>query len=112
MKRVFLLVIATIYSLLSINANNNDVVIVYRNDGIVNGFVRSQIDSIKYSKIGIDNIEYAQYVVNEIWTQDSLYRIPIEVIDSVSFVAPPTIYQDDAVPMSAELCSLMSTKIR
>ena len=36
MKRVFLLVIATIYSLLSINANNNDVVIVYRNDGIVN----------------------------------------------------------------------------
>ena len=105
MKRVFLLVIATIYSLLSINANNNDVVIVYRNDGIVNGFVRSQIDSIKYSKTGIDNIEYAQYVVNEIWTQDSLYRIPIEVIDSVSFVAPPTIYQDDVVPMSAELCS-------
>ena len=60
MKRVFLLVIATIYSLLSINANNKDVVIVYRNDGIVNGFVRSQIDSIKYSKTGIDNIEYAQ----------------------------------------------------
>lgn len=105
MRKVFLFVIAAIYGFLSVNANNKDVVIVYRNDGIVNGFVRSQIDSIRYSKTGIDNIEYAQYVVNEIWTQDSLYRIPIEVIDSVSFVAPPTIYQDDAEPMSAELCS-------
>ena len=67
---------------------------VYRNDGRMNAFLMSQVDSMSYSTIGIDGIRYATPVVQEIWTKDSLYRIPISVIDSISYQTPEPIIKN------------------
>lgn len=67
----------------------------YRNDGDFNAWLHVDIDSITYSKYGIDGAEYDNVVVQEVWTPDSLYRIPIEVIDSIGFTTPETKYKEE-----------------
>ena len=61
---------------------------IYRNDGDFNGFFFDQVSRISYSKIDLDSIEHDVYVIQEVETADSLYRIPLASIDSVSFVQP------------------------
>lgn len=60
----------------------------YRNDGHFNGWLNSDVDSITYSCIDTLGIEHDEVVVQEVWTPDSLYRIPLETIDSLGFRAP------------------------
>lgn len=65
---------------------------VYRSDGVINTFISSEIDSMTYSCIDLDSIQQNEYVTQEIYTPDSIYRIPISIIDSVGFVTPKTVY--------------------
>lgn len=76
---------------------------VYRNDGQFNAFFHSEIDSIVCSPIGLDSTRYAYDVVQEFWTEDSVYRIPIASIDSVSFVTPEVILSEKVVRMEGGL---------
>lgn len=95
MKRL----IATFSLLLTMIAGasaQNDAMYVYRNDGVINAFLKTDIDSVRYSHLDLDSMFHKEYMVQEVWTVDSIYRIPLEVIDSVSFMTPPTIYKDDA----------------
>lgn len=61
---------------------------IYRNDGDFDGFFYDQVEEMRYSKLGVDSVEYDEYVTYEVVTADSLYRIPLETIDSISFVQP------------------------
>ena len=81
----------------------NDALFVYRNDGAIHGFLRADIDSMVCSQIDLDSILHADYVVQEIWTADSVYRIPLAVIDSISFVKPPTIYKEGVTKIEESL---------
>lgn len=67
----------------------------YRNDGDFNAWLNIDIDSITYSCIDTLGVEHDDIVVQEVWTPDSLYRIPIESIDSIGFRAPKTIIKND-----------------
>lgn len=59
---------------------------VYRNDGVEPLELYSvDVDSLVCSKIGIDSIMYADWQVQEIWTPDTVYRIPLAIIDSIQF---------------------------
>ena len=78
----------------------NHTMYVYRNDGGFDAFLFSDIDSITYSKIGTDGYEYDNYVVQEICTADSIYRIPLAAIDSVGLVTPPTIINRDVFSLT------------
>ena len=80
---------------------------VYRNDGQFNAFFASEIDSIVCSPIGLDSTRYAYDVVQEFWTEDSVYRIPIASIDSVSFVTPEVILSDRVVRMEDGLLNYL-----
>ncbi|MBR0275554.1 MAG: hypothetical protein IJQ76_05035, partial [Prevotella sp.] len=71
-----------------------DAIYVYRNDGKFHGFFKSEIVSMEFSKVDTLGQQHLDYVVQEIETLDSLYRIPVSAIDSVSFVTPRTIYAD------------------
>ena len=64
---------------------------VYRNNGSVNGFIMNQVDSISHSHIGMDSIEYEVPVVQEIWTKNGVYRIPLSEIDSIGYCTPEPI---------------------
>lgn len=81
----------------------NDALFVYRNDGAIHGFLRADIDSMVCSQTDLDSLMHADYVVQEIWTTDSVYRIPLAVIDSISFVTPPPSYQEGVEQASADL---------
>lgn len=77
---------------------------VYRNDGVLHGFFNEDVDSMLYSKIDIDSVEHNDYVVQEIYTKDSVFRIPLAAIDSVGFVTPQTVYKPGVIDMGEELC--------
>ena len=61
---------------------------VYRNDGDFNGFFYDEVIRMGYSKIDFNGFQHDQYVVQEIETADSLYRIPLAAIDSIGFQQP------------------------
>lgn len=73
----------------------NDAMFVYRNDGQINAFLKEDIDSIRYSHIGLDSLVHREFMIQEVWTADSVYRIPLAAIDSVSFITPPTVLKTD-----------------
>ena len=68
---------------------------VYRNDGDFNGFFYDEVIRMGYSKIDFNGFQHDHYVVQEIVTADSIYRIPISAIDSIGFVTPETVYKKD-----------------
>lgn len=71
-----------------------DAMYIYRNDGKFHGFYNADVVRIGFSKVDTLGREHIDYVVQEIETLDSLYRIPVSAIDSVSFITPRTIYAD------------------
>lgn len=81
----------------------NDAMLIYRNDGIVHGFLKADVDSVRHSQLDLDSVMHKDFVVQEVWRADSVYRIPLEVIDSVSFVMPPTIYKQGVVDLKERL---------
>ena len=75
---------------------------IYRNDGNFNAFFREEIDSITYSCYDLDSLLHEDIVTQVVFTEDSVYRIPIATIDSVSFVQPETIISNDVFPLTSE----------
>ena len=98
MKRTrYISLIIALLSVLSITAQQQQsqyALYNYRNDGDFNAWLNIDVDSITYSCIGIDSIEYDNIVTQEVWTPDSCYRIPLEVIDSIGFRAPAPIMRE------------------
>ena len=73
----------------------NDAMYIYRNDGEFNAFLKAEIDSIAQSHYDADSVYHADWQMQVVYTQDSIYRIPIAAIDSVSFITPPAILNKD-----------------
>lgn len=65
-----------------------DAFYIYRNDGDFNGFFFDEVISMSYSKIDPQGVEHEEYVIQEIETADSIYRIPLCAIDSIGFQQP------------------------
>ena len=66
---------------------------IYRTNGVVNGFLMSQVDSLSYSNIGLDSVEYDMPVVQQIWTKDGLYQVAISDIDSIGYYTPEPVFK-------------------
>ena len=102
MKKCLFMLIAFLFTL-NLTAQSEKAIFIYRNDGDFNAFLCKDIDSLVHSNIGIDSIWYDQMVVQEVWTEDSIYRIPLAAIDSISFIMPPTIYKEDVTRLEYNL---------
>lgn len=72
-----------------------DALYIFRNDGQFNAFFYGDIDRICYSKTDTLGVEQPDYVVQEVYALDTLFRIPISAIDSVAFVTPENIVKAD-----------------
>ena len=93
MKCSFVLFLSFLSSLLSFAQSQvNDALYIYRNDGKFNAFFYSEIDSITTSKLDELGNVYDEYKSQVVWTQDSVYWIPLEAIDSVSLCKPQNKY--------------------
>ena len=73
---------------------NEYAIFNWQNNGDFNAFLNCDVDSITYSKVGLDNKVYPNVVVQKVWTPDSVYCIPIAAIDSVAFRAPEPILKN------------------
>lgn len=67
-----------------------DILIVYQRDGVTTQLLKSDVDSMKLSNIDVDSVVCQSYVVQEIITPDSIYRIALSKIDSISLQPAPT----------------------
>lgn len=85
---VLLLAMSFVYGSMFNELWAQDAFYVYRNDGDFNGFFYDEVIRMGYSKFDLDSVEYDVFVVQEIETKDSLYRIPLAVIDSIGFQQP------------------------
>ena len=94
MKRILLFILIFAACICGALAQN-DAMFVYRNDGQINAFLKEDVDSIRYSHIGLDSLVHREFMVQEVWTADSVYRIPLAAIDSVSFITPPTVFKNE-----------------
>lgn len=108
MKHIYYIFVLILSLLQAFNAHasidpNQRVFYVYRTDGNINSFFYSDVDSVVYSKIDIDSLVCDSYVTQEVWTPDTVVRIPLNVISRVGFQTPETIYTKEASVMSDEL---------
>ena len=74
-----------------------DALYIFRNDGQFNAFFFDDIDRFEYSCVDTLGVEHPDYVVQEIYALDTLFRIPLSAIDSISFVTPETKYKPGVV---------------
>lgn len=77
---------------------------IYRNDGEFNGFFYDQVLRMNLSKVDFDGVEHDEYVIQEVLTDDSLYRIPLLAIDSIGFQQPEIILNEHFYDLSREDC--------
>ena len=94
-NQLFLTILCVVFSVTADLRAQEKAIYIYRNDGTFNGFLNNEIDSLVYSRIDVDSVEHDEYVVQEVWTADSIYRIPLAAIDSVSFNAPLPVIKSD-----------------
>lgn len=93
---VILIALLSVFSALSSMAQTSqDALYIFRNDGQFNAFFYGDIDHIGYSKVDTLGKTKKDYVVQEIYALDSVWRIPLSAIDSVAFVTPKTVYKKD-----------------
>lgn len=103
-KTILILLLAVCSNLATLFAQDRQqAFFVYRNDGDFNVFFFNNVDSITYSKLDTDSVLCDDYVTQEVWTTDSVFRIPTAAIDSVAFKPLPTIYKPDVTVISPEL---------
>ena len=107
MKRELLSMTLAFTAMVGFAQNVGDAIYFYRNDGDFNAFIRTDIDSITYSNYDIDSVYYDDIMTQVIYTADSIYRIPLVAVDSVSFVNPQVIFQPDVIQMDATMLSYL-----
>lgn len=90
-----LLILTLLFSVVAGAMAQNDAMYVYRNDGEFNAFLKSDVDSMRYSHLDADSVFHDDWQMQEFFTADSVYRIPLAAIDSVSFVTPSMEYKSD-----------------
>lgn len=100
--RLLALAALMLVSGLNARAQAPDAFYVYKNDGSVMPFFNDLVDSVKWSHYDLNGVEHKAYVVQEVYTADSLYRIPLELIDSIGFHKPENKYTADAVRMEQQ----------
>ncbi len=105
MKRYTVFLLLAVWSMFngqcSMAFAQNDAMYIYRNDGEFNAFLKADIDSIAQSHYDADSVLHADWQMQIVYTQDSIYKIPIAAIDSVSFVTPEAIINDKVFELTA-----------
>ena len=89
-----LTLMASVFQLISVQAQNQFAIYNYRNDGDFNAWLDSDVEKITYSYTDLDGVEHENIVVQEVWTSDSIYRIPLETVDSIAFKAPEPVMKE------------------
>lgn len=98
MKTQYLFTAVVLTAALKLTAENRTLFVSHA--GGIDPILYAEVDSIRFSPIGIDSVMNTIPVVQEIWTPDTVYRYNIADIISVSFEAPATKANERAIDLS------------
>lgn len=107
MKRLLFFIIALFSVLTPALAQEDDLYgqsafFIHCNNGEINGFFDSDVIKVTYSCVDTLGIEHYDFVTQEVHTRDSIYRIPLSAIDSVSYFTPAPKLKSDVVIISPD----------
>lgn len=105
MKKLYLILLFVVVAISGMAQTIGDAFYIYRNDGQFNAFFRDEVDSIAYSNYDADSVYYDEIVTQLVYTQDSIYWIPLASVDSVGFVQPEVEYKPDIMRMNKDWLS-------
>ena len=80
-----------------------DIIYVYQKDGEILPFLRSEIQEFVYSMEDEEGVTHNEPVMQWIVMEDSICKIPLANIDSISFVTPQTVYQPGVIRLEEGL---------
>ncbi len=103
MKKLITTIVFVMATIIGVAQTIGEAFYIFRNDGEINGFLRSEVDSIVYSYYDADSILYDEIVSQIVYTNDSVFWIPLAAVDSVSFVSPKTTYQPGVINLSENI---------
>lgn len=101
-RRLYLIILLATVTLSGLAQNIGDAFYIYRNDGEFNAFFRNEVISIEYSYKDTEGNTYDEIITQIVNTVDSVYKIPLAAIDSVSFVQPKAIVNSNVFTMTAD----------
>ncbi len=104
-KRLSLLLLLVLMATTGFAQETGDVMYVYHKDGDINTFLRHKITEFYYSFEDEEGVVHDEPVLQCIVMNDSLCKLPLANIDSISFITPSTIYQPDVIRMEENLFS-------
>ena len=102
-KRLSLILLLAAVTLSGMAQTIGEAFYIYRNDGQFNAFFRDEVLSIEYSNYDVDGVFYDEVVTQIVNTADSVYKIPLAVIDSVGFVTPETKYKPGVIQLEGDI---------
>ena len=89
------------------SANAQEAFQIYHSNGMVSAFLKEDIDSITYSNKDLGGHERANFVVQEVHLQDTIYRFPLAKIDSVAFKVNDIRVSEAYVPVEEDGYSII-----
>lgn len=98
----FIAALSLIGSVVYASANPSEALYVYIAERNYRTFFFNEIDSMTVSCIDTDGNMCDRFVTQEIWTPDTVFRIPLNEIDSIAFRPLPTIYKPGIIRLSPE----------
>lgn len=102
-RKLYLIILMALMSLTGYAQETGDVVCVCKTNGEVLSFFREEIKEMSYSyedTLGVTHDEIASQVIT---LEDSVYMIPLDQIDSISFVIPPTVLKPGVTDLAPSL---------
>ncbi len=81
---------------------NQNAIYIYRNDNDFNAHLNPDVQRIQFSSVGTDGKWYDNALVQEVWTPDSVFRIPVAAVDSVTFQAPAPVVKQGLFVITEE----------
>lgn len=106
-RTFYICVLALLMSALAVQPlqaqQTQDALYIFRNDGKFNAFFYDDIERMEYSRYDTLGVKHSDYVTQEIYALDSIFRIPISAIDSVAFVTPETVYKSDIIKVDKSI---------
>lgn len=92
-RKLYLIILMALMAMTGFAQETGDVIYVYQKDGRIDAFLRSEITEFYYGFEDEDGVTHDDLQMQWIVLSDSICKIPLANIDSISFVTPPTVYQ-------------------
>ena len=98
MKNIFRYILSMLIMVIGfghVHGQSHEAIYQYQNDNDFNAFMLERIDSIVYSRMGLDSVLYDDVVVEEVWFRGSCQRFLIDAIDSLTLDTPETKFKNN-----------------